>query len=83
MKFTGEGSIDLDKKEIDLLIRMNARGLFGFIALPLRPFMGLFQFKGTGPISEPNWKTTLFTTPAGGKDDPLFRKPPKATILGE
>ena len=83
LKFTGEGKIDLDKKEIDFLMRMNARGLFGFIALPLRPFMGLFQFKGTGSISKPIWATTLFTTPSGGKNDPIFRKPPKAKVLAE
>lgn len=84
LKFTGEGSIDLNKKEIDMLVRMNARGLFGFIALPLRPFMGLFQFKGSGPITKPNWKTSVFTNPDKGKDDPIFGKPPpKATIIGE
>ena len=83
LKFTGEGSIDLDKKEIDLLMRMNARGIFGFIAMPLRPFMGLFQFKGTGSISEPIWKTTMFTTPSGGQENPIFRKPPKADVITE
>ncbi|MGB2403398.1 MAG: AsmA-like C-terminal region-containing protein, partial [Akkermansiaceae bacterium] len=52
LKFTGEGQIDLNEKEINLLVRMNARGLFGVLAMPLRPFIGLFQFNGTGPISE-------------------------------
>lgn len=83
LKFTGEGNIDLNKKEIDLLMRMNARGIFGFIAMPLRPFMGLFQFKGTGSISEPVWKTTMFTNPSGGQDNPIFRKPPKADVITE
>lgn len=83
LKFTGEGNIDLQKKDIDLLVRMNARGLFGVIALPLRPFMGLFQFKGTGPMMDPHWKTTMFTTPARGKQDPIFRKPPKARVIAE
>jgi len=83
LKFTGEGKIDLKKKEIDLLVRMNARGLFGFLTLPLRPFMGLFQFKGVGPVRNPKWKTTVFTTPARGKKDPIFRKPPKASIIPE
>lgn len=83
LKFTGEGSIDLNKKEIDLLMRMNARGIFGFIAMPLRPFMGLFQFKGTGSISEPEWKTTMFTNPSGGRQHPIFRKPPKADVITE
>ena len=83
LKFTGEGSIDLNKKEIDFLVRMNARGLFGVLAIPLRPFMGLFQFNGTGPISEPTWKTSLFTNPSEGKDHPIFRKPPKADVITE
>ncbi|MGB2010387.1 MAG: AsmA-like C-terminal region-containing protein [Akkermansiaceae bacterium] len=83
LRFTGEGSIDLHKKEIDLLMRMNARGIFGFIAMPLRPFIGLFQFAGTGPISAPEWKTTLFTNPNEGKNHPIFKKPPKADVITE
>lgn len=83
LKFTGEGKIDLDKKEIDLLVRMNARGLFGVIAIPLRPFIGLFQFNGTGPVSDPTWKTTIFTNPSEGKNHPIFRKPPKADVITE
>ena len=83
LKFTGGGKIDLDKKEIDLLVRMNARGLFGVIAIPLRPFIGLFQFNGTGPVSAPTWKTTIFTNPSEGKDHPIFRKPPKADVISE
>ncbi len=83
LKFTGEGHIDLQEKEIDMLVRMNARGLFGFFALPLRPFMGLFQFKGEGSVTDPQWQTTMFTTPARGKKDPLFRKPPKARVVPE
>ncbi|MEK6193143.1 MAG: AsmA-like C-terminal region-containing protein, partial [Deltaproteobacteria bacterium] len=83
LKFTGDGNIDLQKKEIDILVRMNARGLFGFFSLPLRPFMGLFQFKGTGSITDPKWQTTIFTTPARGKKDPIFRKPPKARVVPE
>ena len=83
LKFTGEGSIDLHEKQIDLLIRMNARGVFGIIAMPLRPFIGLFQFVGTGPISAPEWKTTLFTDPNKGKEHPIFKKPPKADVITE
>ena len=83
LKFTGEGQIDLNKKEIDLLVRMNARGLFGVLAMPLRPFIGLFQFNGTGPISEPSWKTGMFTNPSNGKENPIFRKPPKADVITE
>ncbi|MBK1855754.1 hypothetical protein JO972_12355 [Verrucomicrobiaceae bacterium 5K15] len=83
LKFTGEGTIDLQQKEIDLLVRMNARGLFSVLSLPLRPFMGLFQFKGTGPVMTPRWRTVIFTNPARGKKDPIFRKPPKARVVPE
>ncbi|BDS05277.1 hypothetical protein NT6N_03170 [Oceaniferula spumae] len=83
LKFTGEGSIDLQQKQINLLVRMNARGLFGVLSLPLRPFMGLFQFQGTGPVMNPRWRTVIFTNPARGKDDPIFRKPPKARVIAE
>jgi len=83
LKFTGEGSIDLNKKEMDLLVRMNARGLLSVFSLPLRPFIGLFQFKGTGYVMNPTWRTTMFTSPTRGKKDPIFRKPPKAQVIRE
>jgi len=83
LKFTGEGKIDLVTKNIDLLIRMNARGVFSVISLPLRPFLGLFQFQGKGYIKNAEWKTVIFTNPARGKDDPIFKKPPRARVLKE
>jgi len=83
LRFTGEGNIDLSKKEINLMIRMNAQGLFSILTLPLKPFMGLFQFNGTGKISKPQWKTSIFTTPKRGKKDPIFRRPPKARVIRE
>jgi len=83
LKFTGEGRIDLQQKNIDLLFRMNARGLFSIFSLPLRPFMGLFQFHGTGYVMNPRWRTVIFTNPKRGKNDPIFRKPPKAKVIKE
>jgi len=83
LKFTGEGQIDLQQKQINLLVRMNARGLFSVLSLPLRPFMGLFQFQGTGAVMNPRWRTVMFTNPARGKKDPIFRKPPKARVIQE
>ena len=81
--FTGEGSIDLNRDVIDMTVRMNARGLLGLITLPLRPLNGLFQFRGTGPISDPRWRNSNFTSPSKGKDDPIFRKASKAQIVEE
>jgi len=83
LRFTGEGNIDLSKKEINLMIRMNAQGLFSILTLPLKPFMGLFQFNGTGKIANPKWKTSIFTNPKRGKKDPIFRRPPKARVIRE
>lgn len=83
LRFTGEGKIDLNTKQIDLLVRMNARGVFSLISLPLKPFMGLFQFSGKGDISSPDWKTSIFTAPKRGKKDPIFRRPPKARVINE
>ena len=79
--FTGDGSIDLRRKTIDMTIRMNARGLFGLITLPLRPFNGLFQFRGQGTLESPVWKSAPFVAPPDGKDDALFRKPGRAVII--
>ncbi len=80
MNFTGHGAIDLNKKTIDVTARMNIRGLLGFITLPLRPFTNtLFQYRGQGKINDPSWAPAPFQAPP--KDHPLFRKPPKATIV--
>ncbi|MGJ8677032.1 MAG: hypothetical protein ACSHX0_05915 [Akkermansiaceae bacterium] len=81
LNFTGEGNIDLANKNINMLVRMNARGLFSIILLPLKPFMGMFQFQGTGTFSAPEWHTTMFTNPKRGKNDPIFRVPPKAVVI--
>jgi AsmA-like C-terminal region len=82
LNFTGDGSINLKDREIDILIRMNARGLLGLLTLPLRPFYGLFQFHGTGPLKNPEWKNVGFNaTPEA--QNALLAPPPKATIIAE
>ena len=78
--FTGDGKADLEDKEINMTIRMNARGLLGIITLPLRPFYGLFQFRGTGPIDNPEWKNVIFTSPPPAQNDNLLA-PPKARAI--
>ena len=83
LRFTGEGTINLDTKKIDLLVRLNARGVFSFLTLPLKPFMGLFQFQGSGHYSKSKWKSAMFTSPKRGRKDPIFRTPPKARIIKE
>jgi hypothetical protein len=75
--FTGDGTADLNRKTLDMTIRMNARGLLGVITLPLKPFYGLFQFRGTGPLKEPKWDNVMFTSPPEDVEGKLM-EPPKA-----
>ncbi len=78
--FTGDGAIDLNNNTVDMTMRMNARGLLGIITLPLRPFYGLFQFRGTGPMREPVWENVMFSAPPANQKDRLMA-PPRATII--
>jgi hypothetical protein len=75
--FTGDARADLNKLTLDMTIRMNARGLLGVITLPLKPFYGLFQFRGTGPMREPEWDNVMFTSPPETVKERLLT-PPKA-----
>lgn len=75
--FTGDAVADLNRKTLDMTIRMNARGLLGVITLPLKPFYGLFQFRGTGPLREPKWDNVMFTSPPESEHETLLA-PPKA-----
>lgn len=61
--FVGVGSVDLSQMTMDMTMRVNARGLLGIIFLPLKPFAGMFQFQGTGPLSQTEWKRVSFTNP--------------------
>jgi hypothetical protein len=66
-----------------MTIRMNSRGLLGFITLPLQPLKGIFQFRGTGAYGQPKWRSSPFTRPAKGLNDPIFEKLEKAKIVTE
>ncbi|WP_035605708.1 AsmA-like C-terminal region-containing protein [Haloferula sp. BvORR071] len=80
MTFTGDGTADLNRKTLDMTIRMNARGFLGLITLPLKPVVdGLFQFRGTGPLKQPKWDNVMFTSPPDDENDKLL-KPPKARL---
>ncbi|BCX47372.1 hypothetical protein HAHE_12800 [Haloferula helveola] len=78
--FTGDGKADLNDETLNMTVRMNARGFFGFITLPLRPFYGLFQFRGSGPIEDPEWKNVMFTSPPPEQESRLL-EPPKARAV--
>jgi hypothetical protein len=81
--FTGDGEVDLTARTIDFTARLNARGLLGLITLPLRPFYGLFQFRGTGPIDKTVWENVHFTSPPEEQNDLLLAPPPKARVVEE
>lgn len=61
--FVGVGSVDLNRMTMDMTMRVNARGLLGIIFLPLKPFAGMFQFHGSGPLKDTTWKRVSFTNP--------------------
>lgn len=63
LSFSGDGSVNLDTQAFDMTMRMNARGLLGIITLPLKPFYGMFQFRGSGPLKKPTWESVMFSPP--------------------
>lgn len=81
LNFLGDGEIDLVEQTIGFTMRLNARGFLGLITLPLRPFSGLFQFRGTGPIKKPVWENVRFTPPP--EEQKTLFEAPKATIIRE
>jgi hypothetical protein len=80
LTFAGDGEVDLVKRTIDMTMRMNARGLLGLITLPLRPFYGMFQFRGTGPLKNTEWENVMFTSPPEEQKE-LLQAPPKAVVV--
>lgn len=80
LNFAGDGSVDLKERTLDMNMRMNARGLLGLITLPLRPFSGLFQFHGSGPLKDTKWESMKFTTPPESQREILL-EPPRATVV--
>ncbi len=82
LNFTGDGIVDLNDRTVDMTMRMNARGLLGLITLPLRPFYGLFQFRGTGPLKDTKWENVRFTSPPADQSQ-LLLAPPRARVVAE
>lgn len=80
--FAGDGSVDLKKRTLDMTVRVDARGLLGIVTLPLRPFYGLFQFRGTGPLANPEWHHAAFTQPPPDQNE-ILSLPPKARSVKE
>jgi len=82
LNFAGDGSVNMAAQTIDMIVRMNARGLLGILTLPLRPFSGLFQFHGTGPLKDPQWESMKFTPPPESQNDLLLATPRAKVISG-
>lgn len=80
LNFAGDGTLDLKERTVDMTMRMNARGLLGLLTLPLRPFSGLFQFHGTGPLKDTKWEKMMFSAPPETQKDILLA-PPKAKVI--
>ena len=80
LNFAGNGSVNLMEQTLDMTMRMNARGLLGILTRPLRPFSGLFQFHGTGPLKATQWESMKFTEPADTENNILLT-PPKARAV--
>lgn len=81
LAFSGEGKLDLIAQKIDVIFRMNARGLLGVLTLPVSPFMGLFQYKGSGHLAHPAWEATMFSPPRKNSYTDKIKTPPKAILV--
>lgn len=79
--FAGDGWVDLKNRTLDMTLRVDARGLLGIVTLPLRPFYGLFQFRGTGPLAKPEWNNAAFTQPPP-EQATILSLPPRARVIG-
>jgi hypothetical protein len=78
--FAGDGAVDLKNRTLDMNLRVDARGLLGLVTLPLRPFYGLFQFRGSGPLAKPEWHKAGFTQPPP-EQSKILALPPKARVI--
>jgi len=83
LNFAGDGSVDLTDRTLDMTMRMNARGLLGLITLPLRPFSGLFQFHGTGPLKDAKWESMKVTPPPESLREILLAPPKAKPVAGD
>ena len=80
LNFVGDGSVNLKERTVDMTMRMNAQGLLALLTLPLRPFAGLFQFHGSGPLKDPQWETMKFTAPPERLSE-ILAPSPKAKVI--
>jgi hypothetical protein len=77
LTFTGDGSVDMRDQTMNMTMRMNTHGFFSLLTLPFRPFYGMFQFRGKGPIKKPEWENVMFTSPPEEQSE-VLAVPPRA-----
>ena len=80
LNFAGNGSVNMKQQTLDMTMRMNARGLLGLLTRPLRPFSGLFQFHGSGPLKATRVGEHEIHRTAGNQNEILLA-PPKAEVV--
>src|SRR5690606_31624689 len=52
----GEGSVGVPKGELDVSIRINAKGIPGIVLFPVSK---LFEYVSTGTMSDPQWRPKI------------------------
>ncbi len=55
-EMAGEGSVGFPSGQLDLSMRINARGIPGIVLLPVSK---LFEYQSNGTVSDPRWKPKL------------------------
>ncbi len=55
-ELAGEGSVGFPSGDLDLAVRINAKGIPGIVLFPVSK---LFEYQSTGTVSEPDWKPKI------------------------
>ncbi len=55
-ELAGEGSVGFPSGDLDLAVRINARGVPGIVLFPVSK---LFEYESTGTVSKPDWKPKI------------------------
>ncbi len=55
-ELAGEGSVGFPSGDLDLAVRINAKGIPGIVLFPVSK---LFEYESTGTVSKPDWKPKI------------------------
>lgn len=53
----GDGTYNFVEDELDMRVRVNVRGPLGVLLFPVSK---AFEYRGTGPLSQPKWEANVF-----------------------